>query len=207
MYKSDKYSKTDKQYIFNFINENPFATFILQGESLLATHIPVITKGDASSFTLEAHIANINPQVNYLKEDKEVLFIFKSADHYISSSWYNYKDISTWDYSAVHINAKLHLQTKSQLKSSLEKLVYRFEKDVQNPEFYKDLPSKLIQQHLPKITGFTATPVEINAIAKLHQGFDEKNINSVISHLKNQKCPMAAKLSEEISQENKDKIF
>jgi len=207
MYIPEKYSKTDKTYIFNFIKENPFATFILQGKSLLATHIPVIVRGTAASFTLEAHIAKTNPQINYLVNGKEVLFIFKGADHYISSSWYTNKDISTWDYSAVHINAKLQLQTKSQLISSLKRLVRTFEKDLKHPEFYEDLPQNLIQQHLTKITGFTGIPVEVNAIAKLHQGFDPKDINSVVTHLKQYDCPMAIRLADKILKENLDKNF
>ena len=115
MYRPLKYRKDDKDFVLSFIQAHPFATFILKGENLLATHIPVLVDGNSDSWELFSHIANHNEQLKYLKDGVEALVIFHGANAYISSSWYKEKDISTWDYSAVHVKAKIRLQTAIEL--------------------------------------------------------------------------------------------
>jgi transcriptional regulator len=202
MFQASKYQKKDPRYIFDFIQAHPFATFVLKGKNLLATHIPVLLKGDAEKFTLYGHIARANEQYVYLEDGLEALLIFHGAQAYVSSSWYKDKDISTWDYSAVHINVKLKIQTQEELVQSLKNLVRRFEKEEKNPVFYEDLPQEMIQDHLPLITGFWCEPVKIQAIAKLHQGFDKDDIHSVTSHLENRQDSLSLELSKNIKVEH-----
>src|SRR5690554_3504246 len=133
MYQPKKYQNDDSHFIFNFIREYPFATIVLQGSKMLATHIPVLIEGSAEDFRLYAHIANHNPMWDHLENEKEILVIFKSPDAYISSSWYTNPDIPTWDYAAVHVNARLQLQTDKELQRSLENLISHFEKGQENP--------------------------------------------------------------------------
>lgn len=202
MYQPKKYKKKDPQYIYDFIKAHPFATFILNGSRLLATHIPVLIEGNAKEFKLYSHIANHNEQFSYLKDGTEALLIFQGAHGYISSSWYKEKDISTWDYSAVHINVKLKIQSKEELETSLENLVENFEKDQQQPLYYKDIPKKMLEDHLHLITGFWCVPFKIEAIAKLNQGYGKEDISEVVKQLGNQQCPIALSLSEDIKREN-----
>lgn len=203
MYQPKKYKKSDPEYFFSFIKEHPFATMVVQGKRLLATHIPVLAEGDPVNFKLYSHIANFNEMLPLLKDGAEVLLIFQGANGYVSSSWYEEKDISTWDYSAVHVNAKIKLQTKAELETSLDKLVYRFEKDQEKPLFYSDLPKKMLEDHLPLITGFWCDPFKIEGVAKLHQSYKKEDIVSTIQHLELDKCPMSKQLSQDISKENK----
>ncbi len=202
MYQPKKYLKKDKQYIYNFIKENPFATFVLRGDRLLATHIPVLIKGPVEDFTLYAHIANHNEQFPFLEDGIEALLIFQGPHGYVSSSWYKEKEISTWDYSAVHVNVRLTLQTQGELEESLENLVHKFESEQEDPLFYKDLPRDMVEDHLPRITGFWCEPFKIEAIAKLHQGFEEDDLKSVTKHLEDRDDPMSCPLSRDIKKEN-----
>ncbi|HET8753147.1 MAG TPA: FMN-binding negative transcriptional regulator, partial [Salinimicrobium sp.] len=87
MYQPKKYKKEDPQYIFDFIKNHPFASFVLNGKHLLATHIPVLAEGNPENFTLFSHIANHNEQFPHLKDGAEGLIIFQGADAYVSSSW------------------------------------------------------------------------------------------------------------------------
>lgn len=201
MYQPKKYKKEDSEFIFNFIKAHPFASFIIKGDRFLATHIPVLVKGNAEKFILYSHIANHNEQLNYLKDGVEALMIFQGAHGYVSSSWYQEKDISTWDYSAVHVNVRLKLQTKEELDNSLDKLVHTFEKNQKSPLFYHDIPRKMLEDHLPLITGFWAEPLKIEAVAKLHQGYNNKDVNSVIEHLKKGDA-LEKELSRNIKDEN-----
>lgn len=201
MYQPKKYRKDDPGYVFEFIRKHPFATLVTKGESLMATHIPVLAEGTPEKFRLFSHIANHNEQLKFLKEGTEALLIFQGAHAYISSSWYKEKDISTWDYSAVHINAKIRIQSPEELESSLKKLVKEFEKEQEAPLYYEDIPEKMLDDHLPLITGFSAEPIEIKAVAKLHQGFGSEDIQSVTSELK--KCGgVAAELEKDIREEH-----
>ncbi|MGA9327059.1 MAG: FMN-binding negative transcriptional regulator [Salegentibacter sp.] len=202
MYQPKKYLKKDKEHIFRFIAEHPFATMVLKGENLLATHIPVLTEGTSEDFRLFAHIANHNEQFQYLKNDIEILLIFQGPHAYISSSWYREKDISTWDYSAVHVNARLKVQTGDELKNCLDRLVQRFEKSQENPLYFRDLPQKMVEEHLEQITGFWCEPFRIQAISKLHQKSEEENLQRITKRLDRMKTCSAAALSDAIRKEN-----
>ncbi|MGY5846352.1 FMN-binding negative transcriptional regulator [Salegentibacter sp. HM20] len=198
MYQPKKYKKTGSAYIFNFIKEFPFASFVLNGERILATHIPVLPEGTSEDFLLFGHIANHNEQYQYLKDGTEALLIFQGPQGYVSSSWYKEKDISTWDYSAVHINVRIKLQSGEELEASLKKLVERFEKEQENPLWYEDIPLKMLEDHLPLITGFWCEPIKIEALAKLHQAYDKDDVDSVIRHLNEQgNCPLSNQIKKE----------
>lgn len=202
MYQPDKYQKNEAQYIYDFIVEHPFATFVLNGDRLLATHIPVLISGTPQNFSLYAHIANHNEQYDFLKDGAEALLIFQGAHTYISSSWYKEKDISTWDYSAIHINVKIQVQTHEELESSLEELVHKFEKAQDHPLFFKDLPKDMVEDHLPRITGFWCVPFKVEAIAKLHQGFEKDDVQSVTDHLDRKGDELSRRLSDDIKKEH-----
>ncbi|NJW53085.1 FMN-binding negative transcriptional regulator [Salinimicrobium oceani] len=202
MFRQKKYLKQDPQYIFDFIDNHPFATFVLQGEELLATHIPVLIEGTPEKFQLYGHIAEANEQYKFLKDGLEALLIFHGAHGYVSSSWYKDINISTWDYSAVHVNVKLKLQTRAELEESLQKLIGRFEKDQKCPVHYQDLPKDMVEDHLPLITGFWCEPVKVQAIAKLHQGFEHDDLHSVTSHLEQREDPLSSELSKNIKREH-----
>jgi len=202
MYQPKKYKKKDKSYITSFIDEHPFSTFILKGKTLMATHIPILNEGSENILKLTGHIANHNSMKDYLENDMEVMLIFKGPDAYVSSSWYEEKDISTWDYSAVHVQARLYLQTDFELENSLKNLIHTFEKKQENPLFYEDIPKQIINNNFQHITGFYCIPYEIEAIAKLHQGFSTKDINNISKQLKNSNCPHEIEVANAIKKQH-----
>ena len=202
MFQPKKYKKEDPNYIFEFITQHPFATFVIHGKELLATHIPVLIKGTPDNFTLYGHIAEANEQYPFLEDGLEALLIFHGAHGYVSSSWYQDIDISTWDYSAVHVNVKLRIQSREELEESLQNLIRHFERDQKDPVYYEDLPKKMLEEHLPLITGFWCDPVKIQGIAKLHQGFDRRDVNSVTTHLEERNDTLSTELSRNIKKEH-----
>ncbi|SDK90594.1 negative transcriptional regulator, PaiB family [Salinimicrobium catena] len=202
MFQPDKYKKKDRQYIFDFIKAHPFATFVIKGKELLATHIPILIKGDPHKFMLYGHIAQANEQYPHLEDGLEGILIFHGAQAYVSSSWYKEVNISTWDYSAVHVNVKLKLQSREELVQSLKELVWHFEKEQKDPIYYEDLPQEMIDDHLPLITGFWCEPIKVQAIAKLHQGFEKDDIQSVTRHLEERGDALSSELSKNIKKEH-----
>lgn len=202
MYRPFKYQKDDLEYVQAFIQDHPFASFITNSNRLIATHIPVLPDGEGEKWRLFSHIANHNEQLKTIENDAEALLIFSGANAYISSSWYENKDISTWDYSAVHVNARIKIQTSEELENSLEKLVERFEKQQDQPLFYKDIPKKMLQDHLHLITGFWLEPFKVEGIAKLHQGYKKKDIRRTVEQLGRSDKQQDSELSEAIKKEN-----
>jgi len=204
MYQKRSYVKIDASMIFDFIHQHPFATFVLKGDRLLGTHIPVLAQGQPDQFRLFGHISDhFNEQKKYLKDGVEALLIFHGPEAYVSSSWYQKKNISTWDYAAVHVNAKITVQTGDELESSLKKLVHRFEKKQEKPLFYDEIPKKMIDDQFPHITGFWAEPFHIEAVAKLHQGYPDEDVESTIKHLEEQDDPEAQSLAKLMRKEHK----
>jgi len=202
MYQPKRYKKEDPEYIYDFIEQHPFATMVIRGDQLLATHIPVLITGTPLDFTLYAHIANHNEQFDYLKDGIEALLIFQGAQGYVSSSWYKEKNISTWDYSAVHVNVKLKLQSRDELANSLSKLVHKFEKNQESPLYFEDYPHDMVEDHIKEITGFWCHPVRVQAIAKLHQGYDKDDVISVTKNLEKGTCPVTGDLAQNIKKEH-----
>ena len=203
MYRPQKYVKDDKKFVFSFVNENPFATVVMNGTRLMATHLPVLTQGDENNWTLYTHLANHNEQAKLIRDGAEALVIFHGPHSYISSSWYKEKDISTWDYTAVHVNAKIRLQSREELEASLEKLVRYFEKDQQDPLYYKEIPEKMLDDHLPLITGFWLEPFKVEGLAKLHQSYPEHDVKAVSEKLENSGDSIKQKLAQDIKKEHK----
>lgn len=203
MYRKDNYIKGDPLYIYDFINHHPFATFVLNGDRLLATHIPVLAEGDPQNFRLFGHISNdYNEQINYLENGCEALLIFHGSQAYVSSSWYKKKNISTWDYSAVHVNVRLTVQSRGELRDSLKKLVYRFEKEQEAPLYYQDIPDEMVEEQIPHITGFWADPFKIEGVAKLHQEYPAQDVKSTIEHLEKKNDLVARQLAQSIRKEH-----
>lgn len=198
MFQSEKYKKSDKDFTFNFIKDYPFTTFVTSEDELLATHIPILIKEDTEEFILYGHIANENEQLKDLKDGAKALLIFKGPDTYVSSSWYEEKNISTWDYTALHVNCRLKVQTRDELIESLKRLVYRFEKERNNPMLYHDLPDEMVQDHLKKITGFWLYPERIQGIAKLHQGFKKEDIYNITNELEKEKDYQSSAVSKQL---------
>jgi len=80
-------------------------------------------------------------------------------------------------------------------------LVHRFEKNQANPLYYNDIPKQMLEDHLPLITGFWAEPIKIEGVAKLHQSYNKKDVESVITHL-NEGDALSKELSKNIREEN-----
>ncbi|MDR6301776.1 FMN-binding negative transcriptional regulator [Mesonia maritima] len=199
MYKPLRYRKTDKNYQKDFIKNHPFATLIVKEKEFLATHIPVLISADSEELLLYGHIANHNEMLKFMKNGTEVFLIFQGSQGYVSSSWYEEKDISTWDYSAVHLHATVKIQTSEELELSLRNLIQHFEKDMEKPLLYDDIPKETIRKNFQDITGFWLKPTKIEAIAKYHQNFSSTDIQNVTEKLKNSNEDLASAIQKENS--------
>lgn len=184
MYIPDIYVNENRSEILRFIEENSFAILANQSNNKInATHIPLfIEESDENQLILSGHISKLNPQSENFAENGIVLAIFSGAHSYISSSWYDYEEVPTWNYLAVHVEGKVEILNEEQKLLHLENLMIKYEKNSENPISTKSLSEKTMRQ-ANGILAFNVIVTNIDAVKKLSQNKSENNKKSIISHL------------------------
>jgi len=184
MYIPDIYVNENRSEILRFIEENSFAILVNQSnDKINATHIPLfIEESNENQLILSGHISKLNPQSENFAENGNVLAIFSGAHSYISSSWYDYEEVPTWNYLAVHVEGKIEILNEERKLLHLEHLVNKYEKNSENPISTKSLSEKTMSQ-ANGILAFNIIVKNIDAVKKLSQNKSENNKKSIISHL------------------------
>ncbi len=159
-------SLSKKELLLKFIQQNPFATVMLTGKDLLTTYTPVLNTKD-DEFVLFGHISKDNPQYKYLVEGKSALIIYERKDLCISTV--NNEPNEEDDFSAIHVNGHIKLQSEEELKNSLQ-ITYEVLRKYYN---YNDkeypINNDIIEKQIDLVTGFYCKPTLINPILKLKQ--------------------------------------
>jgi len=201
MYIPGYYSVSEREEIIRFLQEFSFGILITSENNIPAgTHIPflIFEKENAKLF-LQGHIASANPQADQLKNIlTETLCIFSSSHHYISSSWYNHPNVSTWNYQAIHVYGTIRIISNEELLSQVTAMQHLHEKNAAHPVEVEHLPQKLIAGYLKQITGFEIEVTRLEAKYKLSQNRNKKDYESVIAHLKEVNDPDANAVAEEM---------
>lgn len=130
MYIPDIYKNENQEEIIDFLQKNSFGILVNQTNGRLwATHIPLELDTDKNGKQiLHGHISKENPQWESFANNDTVLAIFSGANSYISSSWYDYENVPTWNYIAVHVYGTIKIIEGEAVIESLKKLVDKYEK-------------------------------------------------------------------------------
>jgi len=179
IYKSD-----DQELMKKIISENAFALLISDKEKLSATHSMFLLNENDGSFHLETHISKVNFQAKVLKDYDEILCYFLGAHSYISSSWYEKPNVSTWNYEAVQIRGKVKLMTDEELYRHLEKLTFKYEKVQKCPMFVENMGDELVRKEMKGAFGINIYPTEIFIANKLSQNRKDNDFENIILNLK-----------------------
>jgi transcriptional regulator len=184
MYTPEIYKNENQSEIKNFINDNGFAILVNQtDQKLWATHIPLyLDLNSTGKEILVGHVALENPQAKSLTNNSEVLAIFSGAHSYISASWYDHENVSTWNYLAVHVYGKIKILNLEEAILSLKKLTDKYEVNSEKPLRVEDLSAKTMRQ-ARGILAFEIEITNIEATKKLSQNRDAKNYETIISEL------------------------
>ncbi len=175
------YAKNENEEdLKDFIRKNGFGIVVSTVDGKLwATHIPLILVGGK----LQGHISRGNKQWRALPQNEEVMVIFLGPHTYVSSSWYDHENVPSWDYVAVHVYGKAHIQSEEELIESLRQLTNKYEKDSVHPISVDTMSEKFLHAELPGTIGFEITIERMEASYKLSQNRDEKNHTQIISEL------------------------
>ena len=172
--------------IFDFIKNNGFATLIsVDTEGVpLATHIPITLEFTPNKEPiLRGHVSRANPHAQLFLESPKALVIFQGAHAYISSSWYTQENVSTWNYSAVHVYGTLRILTDDELWDSVGHLTAKYEAHVEKPLLMEQMSTDSLKKEIRGIVGFEMTLDEVHAKAKLSQNRKDVDYQRVVEAL------------------------
>lgn len=178
------YRSEDYNLMREIIKENSFALLISSVDKIRATHaMMMLNEDDPENAYIETHISRANPQAKTLKNGDEVLCDFLGAHTYISSSWYDHINVSTWNYEAVQIYGKIELMDHDELYAHLDKLTSKYEKFQQCPMMVKDMGKEFVEKEMKGAFGIKIIPDEIFIKQKLSQNRKEADYDNIINHL------------------------
>lgn len=192
------YRSEDMNLMREIIRENSFALLISSVDKIRATHsMMMLNESDPENVYIETHISRANPQAKTLKDGDEVLCDFLGPHTYISSSWYDHINVSTWNYEAVQIYGKVELMDHDELYAHLDKLTSKYEKFQQCPMMVKDMGNEFVEKEMKGAFGIKINPTEIFIKQKLSQNRKETDFQNIISQLE-QSDDNARKVAEKM---------
>src|SRR5690625_3746425 len=107
MFTPRHFKVTDMEEIWSFVQENSFGTIVtMDNDKPVATHLPFLLHRQEDEYLLTSHFAYGNLQWKTLETAENVLVMFQGPHAYVSSSWYDHENVSTWNYQAVHMYGK-----------------------------------------------------------------------------------------------------
>lgn len=184
MYTPKPYRSEDLNLMKDLIRENAFALLISSGERIRATHsMMILNEDDPENRYIETHISRANPQAKLLKDGSEVLCDFLGAHAYISSSWYDHMNVSTWNYEAVQVYGKVELMDHDDLYRHLDKLTAKYENYQKCPVMLDDMGKAFVEKEMKGAFGIKIIPTEIFITRKLSQNRKENDFRNIIDHL------------------------
>ena len=205
MYTPKYFQHTDTVAIQDFIREHGFGILISQKDgNLMATHIPLELSEDGNKLT--GHISKANPQWKSFTESGEVLVIFNGPHTYISSSWYNHKNVPTWNYMAVHAYGTIRTIEGEALFQSLAHLMNKYERDSMHPVTVESLSAEYITKAMQGVVGFEIVITKLEATHKLSQNRDRESYDNIIHELKKREDADSAQIARAM-EKNHNSLF
>lgn len=205
MYIPKHYKQEDKEAIAQLVREFGFATLVSANNHIpFATHIPLELEITGEEWILHGHLARANPQWKAFETNPQVLAVFMGPHTYVSPSWYNHRNVPTWNYMAAHLSGTVRLIEGPALEQQLRKLMARYENaHAEKPQGYDEIPVKTLEIDLRGVVGFEIRVEQIEASYKLSQNRDAESYASVIEHLKKLKTYDAERIAEEMANRKK----
>jgi transcriptional regulator len=186
MYHLPVYQEKDKQRVYEFMQQHPFATLIgvAAGQHPVATQIPLLPRERDGKLFLTGHLMKQTDHHKAFLENNQALVLFNGPHAYISASWYeNKQQASTWNYMTVHVKGTLRYLPDGDLPAMLDELTSYFENNPSSPSLYKDLPEDYLKRLMKAIVAFEIEVEQTNAVFKLSQNRDEKSFQHIVEKL------------------------
>jgi transcriptional regulator len=182
MYIPASFQQTDRQALFDFIDQNSFGLLVSQVEGEpFASHLPfLLDRSSGQQGTLLGHLAVANPQWQHA-ESQNVLAVFSGPHAYISPSWYEAENVvPTWNYVALHVYGTLQVvQEEKALAKILEDFVTIYENSLPRPWAF-DSTSDFARKMIKAVVGFRIEISRIEGKWKLNQNRPQEQRERVV---------------------------
>lgn len=177
------YQSQDENLMKQIISENAFATLISNKNNKISASRAMFLWNDNEAFFLETHLSRANPQAKIVENGDQVLCDFLGAHSYISSSWYEKTNVSTWNYEAVQIYGAIKLMNDDELYQHLENLTLKFENNQKCPMTVEKMGKDYVEKEMRGAFGIKIYPTEIYIKQKLSQNRNEQDFKNIILNL------------------------
>lgn len=201
MYIPKHFKEHDTAEMEALVREFSFATLISVKDNLpWATHIPLeLGKDKNGNWFLHGHVARANEQWKNFEHNPDVLAVFMGPHAYVSPSWYNHKNVPTWNYRAVHAYGKVRLVEGDELENMLRNLMTRYENaHAEKPQGYEEIPAKTLAVDLRGVVGFEIKVERLEATRKLSQNRDAESHGNIIEQLKKSEAYDSKRIAEDM---------
>jgi transcriptional regulator len=185
------YKSENLDLLREIIKENAFASLIIHKDRILATKAMMqIHELENNHFFIETHVSRADPLARKIEQGDEALCDFLGAHTYISSSWYDHINVSTWNYEQVQIYGVVEIMTDNELFEHLNKLTNFFESPQQCPVTFKEMGREFVEKEMKGALGIKIIPTEVKIKQKLSQNRDDVNYERIIENLNTSDAPM-----------------
>jgi transcriptional regulator len=193
----------DKGEVVNFMQRYSFATIVTVKDGVpTATHLPFLVKETDEQLILLSHFAKANPQAADSINER-VLVIFTEPHAYISPNNYEkLESVPTWNYLAVHAYGKCVLLDGEAKKSELLKATIQFY-EADYLKQWNTLPEAFKTNMMKGIVAFEIIVDDLQAKKKLSQNRTQKEIDNIISGLKEAESTVEKDIAHYMSRMNK----
>ena len=191
MYLPPHFEERRLELLHDLMKKHPFGSVVTYSNGELdANHLPFEVVSDKGDFgKLLAHISRQNPLAEVLKNDADVLVIFRIDDVYISPNWYvgkfeHHKVVPTWNYVVIHAKGKARIiEDEKVLRGILARLTREHESNQNVPWKMTDAPSEFISERMKHIVGIQIEITDLVGKFKLSQNRNKNDISSVATAL------------------------
>jgi transcriptional regulator len=169
MYVPPQFEVTDRAWVVDLIERNPFGLLITGGpEYPLASHIPMLAQERDGELWLLGHVARENEHARAIAAGASATLVFQGPHAYVSAAWYEkpYATVPTWNYTAVHICGELR---ECDPWPMLKLLSVKLEGQSDQAWDPNRLDRDFVARQLRAITGFELRAKAVYAKAKLSQ--------------------------------------
>ena len=181
----------DFNLLKEIIKENAFSSLISYKSKITSTKAMMQLKElDNDLFIIETHINRANPVAKKIEIGDEVLCDFLGAHSYISSSWYDHTNVSTWNYEEVQIYGLVEIMSDDELYNHLKKLTDFFELPQKCPMTLERMGKEFVEKEMKGALGIKIIPTDVKIKRKLSQNRDDANIQRIIENLDESNFPM-----------------
>ncbi len=182
MYIPAYYRQENQEALTAFIRSHPFGMLISARDNMpVVTHIPFELTEENGEPVLLAHISAANPHKHQLNSGV-VVAVFTGPHTYVSAALYDHPNVSTWNYTAVHVTGEISEQQPDELSAHLLRMMQHYDAGKPTANL-KHLPEGMFERMQHGVYGFRIRIHKMEGAWKLSQNRNDAEFRTVTNSL------------------------